>query len=149
MIRWTEADLAALQKRRSLVSPAGDLPPPPLKSPARSDGDSGHLALGRLPAGKMNALEAAYSNHLWQLQCAGEILWYRYEAIRLRLADGAMFTPDFMVLPASGILEARETKGFMREAGRVRLLVAASMYPFRFILVRKKGSGWSEEVVSA
>ena len=44
-------------------------------------------ALGRLKAGSMNKTEAAYDQHLALLQHAGQILWRRFEGLKLRLAD--------------------------------------------------------------
>jgi len=52
------------------------------------------------------------------------------------------------VLP-NGEVEFHETKGFMREAARVRLRVAAEMHPFRFLLVKRAGGEWSVVEVRA
>ncbi len=101
-----------------------------------------NFALGRLPPGKMNRTEEAYAAHLEQLKHVGDVLWYKFEGIKLRLADNTFLTIDFPVLSATGILEMREVKGFLRDDANVKLKVAASMYPFKFILVRRKKSGW-------
>lgn len=105
------------------------------------------LALGRLPAGQMNKLEAAYDAHLGALQAAGEILWRKFEGVKLRLADSTFYTPDFFVMAKDGVLEAHETKGHLLDDANVKIKVAASIYPFRFFLVRRKakrdGGGWS------
>lgn len=95
----------------------------------------------------MNKLEAAYSEHLERRRAAGEIAEWRYESTKLRLADGAWYTPDFRVLLPNGEVEFHETKGFMREAARIRLRVAAELHPFRFVLVRRADGAWTEEVV--
>lgn len=109
----------------------------------------GHLALGRLKAGKMNQTEAAYAEHLRALQHAGEILWFRFEGIKLRLADNTFFTPDFAVMAADGVMEMREVKGFWQDDARAKIKIAADQYPFRFIAVRvrpkKDGGGWAVE----
>lgn len=87
--------------------------------------------------GVMNKTEMRYSVELQARKLAGEIRWFAFEPITLRLASGAKYTPDFAVLTASGALEFHETKGgFIREAAMVRLKVAASLYPFRFVLVQ-------------
>jgi hypothetical protein len=96
----------------------------------------------RDPLAGANKLERDYAQALSILQRAGEIIHWSYESIKLRLADGAFYTPDFMVVTANGDLEIHETKGFMREAARVRLKVAAELHPFRFRLVRRGKSGW-------
>lgn len=109
----------------------------------------GHLALGRLKAGKMNQTEAAYAEHLRALQHAGEILWFRFEGIKLRLADNTFYTPDFAVLAADGVMELHEVKGFWQDDARAKIKIAADQYPFRFIAVRvrpkKEGGGWAVE----
>jgi len=109
----------------------------------------GHLALGRLKVGKMNQTEAAYGEHLRALQHAGEILWFRFEGIKLRLADNTFYTPDFAVLAADGVMELHEVKGFWQDDARAKIKIAADQYPFRFIAVRvrpkKDGGGWAVE----
>ncbi len=91
----------------------------------------------------MNGLEAAYAAHLTLLKHAGDVDWFEFEPMRLKLADGTWYKPDFAVV-RGGQLEFCETKGFMREAARVRLNVAAGKFPFPFYLVRKKPHGQFE-----
>jgi hypothetical protein len=91
-------------------------------------------------------LEQRYAEHLENQRVAGEIKRWAYEALKFRLADGALFTPDFCVWLNDGSLELRETKGHMREAARVRFLVARELYPefqWRMIQASSKG-GWVE-----
>lgn len=68
-------------------------------------------ALGRLKTGQMNKTESAYCQHLEQRKRAGEIAWYRFEGIKLRLADNTFYTPDFAVMLATGEMELHEVKG--------------------------------------
>lgn len=107
----------------------------------------GRYALGRLPAGAMNKSEESYSAFLSQRQLAGEVLWFKFEGIKLRLADNTFYTPDFAVMTADEVIELHEVKGFMQDDAAVKIKVAASVYPFRFFLVRarpkKDGGGWS------
>ncbi|MGE8218564.1 MAG: DUF1064 domain-containing protein [Stenotrophomonas acidaminiphila] len=97
----------------------------------------------------MNQTEAAYAEHLRALQHAGEILWFRFEGIKLRLADNTFYTPDFAVLAADGVMELHEVKGFWQDDARAKIKIAADQYPFRFIAVRvrpkKEGGGWAVE----
>lgn len=83
------------------------------------------------------------------LQHAGEILWHRFEDIKLRLANNTFYTPDFDVLAADGVMELHEVKGFWQDDARVKIKIAADQYPFRFIAVRvrpkKDGGGWAVE----
>lgn len=104
-------------------------------------------ALGRLKQGQMNGTEKEYAIFLEAEKQRGAILWYRFEGVKLRLADNTFLTVDFAVMDRSGVLEMHEVKGFMQEDANVKLKVAADMYPFEFYLVRKKskkdGGGWS------
>ena len=107
-------------------------------------------ALGRLPAGVMNKTEEAYAAHLEQLRHEGKVLWFKFEGIKLRLAGSTFYTVDFFVMPASRELEAHEVKGFWTDDARVKIKVAAGMYPvFKFIAIKKQskadGGGWNVE----
>ena len=106
-------------------------------------------ALGRLKTGQMNKTEAAYAALLEQRKQAGEILWYTFEGIKLRLADNTFYSPDFAVMGVGGELSMHEVKGFWRDDARVKIKVAAELYPFQFIAVqpraKKHGGSWEEE----
>lgn len=106
---------------------------------------SRNYALGRLPAGQMNKTEAAYANELELRKRVGEIQWYSFEGIKLRLADNTFYSPDFFLMRADGTLECKEVKGFWQDDARVKIKVAASMFPFRFTAVKKSKQGWEEE----
>lgn len=111
---------------------------------------SGRLALGRLKTGERNKTEAKYEAMLEDMRVAGDVLWYRFEGVKLRLADNTFYTPDFAVMRATGHLEMHEVKGFWQDDARVKIKVAADLYPFRFIAARpqskKDGGGWNIEV---
>lgn len=106
-------------------------------------------ALGRLKTGAMNKTEAAYDKTLAARKHAGEVAWYRFEGIKLRLADNTFYTPDFAVMLADGAMECHEVKGFWQDDARAKIKIAADQYPFRFIAVtakpKKDGGGWKEE----
>ncbi|HBQ7141249.1 MULTISPECIES: DUF1064 domain-containing protein [Klebsiella pneumoniae complex] len=107
-------------------------------------------ALGRLKAGQMNKTETAYAQELELRKRYGEIAWYRFEGIKLRLADNTFYTPDFAVMLANGQLEMHEVKGgCWTDDARVKTKVAADQYPFRIIgvtkLPAKAGGGWKVE----
>lgn len=103
-------------------------------------------ALGRLKAGVMNKTEQAYSLHLEGLRATGEILWYRFEGMKFRLADATFYTPDFAVMRWDGLLEMHEVKGYWQDDAKVKIKVASDMYPLKFIAVyakpKKEGGGW-------
>lgn len=106
-------------------------------------------ALGRLKVGAMNKTEAAYASHLEHRKVAGEVAWYKFEGVKLRLADNTFYSPDFAVMLADGAMECHEVKGFWQDDARVKIKVAADLYPFRFIAIKaqtkKAGGGWAIE----
>jgi hypothetical protein len=106
-------------------------------------------ALGRLKVGQLNKTEQAYANYLEALKQAGSIIWYKFEGLKFRLADNTFYTPDFAVQRANGLLEAHEVKGHWQDDARVKIKIAAEMYPIQFIAVKvrakKDGGGWAVE----
>lgn len=90
----------------------------------------------------MNKLEAAYAAHLELLKRSGDVLWWKFEGVKLRLAHNTFFTCDFMLLRKDGQIVMDEVKGFMTDDAAVKIKVAASIYPFQFRIIRKSGSMW-------
>jgi hypothetical protein len=107
------------------------------------------FAQGRLKVGEMNATEKKYNQYLEQRKIAGEILWYKFEGVKLRLADNTFYTVDYFVMLADGVLEAHEVKGNWQDDARLKIKIAQEMYPFRFIAVKvvpaSRGGGWEVE----
>lgn len=110
---------------------------------------NGMLALGRIKAGQMNKTEQAYGDALEMRRHAGEVLWYRFEGLKLRLADNTFYTPDYAVMLASGQIECHEVKGspgIFTDDAKVKVKVAAEMYPFAFVvaypIAKNRGGGW-------
>jgi len=103
-------------------------------------------ALGRLKKGQMNGTEKAYAEYLDGQMSTGAIQWYRFEGVKLRLADNNFYTPDFAVMDVDGAIELHEVKGFWVGDAKTKITVAAEMYPFRFFVVKKQakkdGGGW-------
>lgn len=91
----------------------------------------------------MNKTETAYAQRLDFLAKADDIAFWGFEAITLKLADGARYTPDFLVQTLND-LELHEVKGFFREAAKVRWKVAKGIYGgmFKFVLVRRIKGRW-------
>lgn len=110
---------------------------------------AGRFALGRMPTGALNRSEEAYAAHLKAKQALGQIVWYAFEAVKLRLADNTFYTPDFVVMALDGVIELHEVKGFWTDDARVKIKVAASLFPFRFKAMKarskKSGGGWEIE----
>lgn len=119
-----------------------------------TDEASGDVRIAKLPVGKrtsqptpgvMNKTEARYAERLETLRLAGEVLWYAFESVKLRLADRTHYTPDFIVMMADGTTEFHEVKGFWRDDARVKIKIAAELYPFRFLAVRRVKGDWEFE----
>jgi hypothetical protein len=108
------------------------------------------FAKGSLKPDAMNKQEKRYDAHLAQRLRSGEILWYKFQGFKLRLADNTFYTPDFNVIAAAdGVLEMHEVKGFWQDTGRVKIKVAADLYPMRFVAIKerakKNGGGYEFE----
>lgn len=110
-----------------------------------------NIARGQTPPGMMNDTEAEYANHLDLLKRArgpgDRVLWWRYEAVTLLLSErpnAIRYTPDFLVLRGDERLECHEVKGYWREDALLKIRLAASLFPFRFLSVRAvRGGGWT------
>jgi hypothetical protein len=106
-------------------------------------------ALGRLKTGQMNRTEAAYAQHLELQKRAGEILWFAFDAVKLRLADNTFLSVDFFVMTKTGELQAHDVKGTMKivsEDAKVKMKCAGEKFPFPFFYAipaaKKLGGGW-------
>jgi hypothetical protein len=124
---------------RAAIAEARKRPPVAKGSPKLSDGYDSQL-------------EREYAAVLEAQRVAGEILWWKHHAMRLRLANETFYSTDFLVMLPSHELELHECKGFIRESARVRVNVIAEMYPFRVVMVRAERyrgtySNWTYEVV--
>lgn len=113
----------------------------PLATPARVN------AKGlRHQPGVMNKTEEARSRDLDAMQQRGEILDYWFEAMTFKLADDTRYTPDFLVLMPDGLLVVEEVKGFWQDDALVKIKIAAAMFPFPFVALKKRalkdGGGW-------
>ena len=103
--------------------------------------------LGSTTLGRMNKTEARYAALLDAQVLAGTLHAWRYEAIKLRLADNTYYTPDFWLVYPDGACGFDEVKGFWRDDARVKIKVAAEQFPwFRFRAASwSKAMGWQVE----
>ena len=108
--------------------------------------EGAHLASNRRPRprhnpGKMNKTEGKYADYLELRKKAGEIIRWVFEPFKLRLADNTFYSPDFMVVTAEQI-EIHEYKGHWEDDARVKIKVAAELFPeFQFIAARTDKTG--------
>jgi hypothetical protein len=106
--------------------------------------------------GTMNKVEQAYAAILAVRKSIGELHEYRFEAVKLRLADMTYYTCDFWLLLPDGEIELVEVKA-VTKAGKllieddaaVKFKVARETFPeFRFrmfgLLPKSVGGGWRE-----
>lgn len=104
-----------------------------------------------------NRTEAAYGRHLDLRKSAGQVLWYAYQPISLRLAANTFYRPDFLVLPADLEIRCVEIKGrsggkwaahsglpfYAEDDAWPKVKIAAGLYPFAFEVVwPAPGGGW-------
>ena len=144
-MNWTQEEFERYQAKRNQK---------PAAKAKQSDGGKRMQALGRLPKGTMNKTETAFSQHLEMLKHTGEVLWYKFEAIKLILAPNTSITVDFAVLPSTGVLEMIDVKGskaIFTDDARAKMKVAAAMFPFVFKVAypipQKEGGGWHIEEI--
>ncbi len=92
-------------------------------------------------------LERDYHGHLKACLLGGEILGFAFEAVRLKLADGCTYTPDFLIITIDGLPMLHEVKGYWREDAKIKYKVAADMYAdrFEFRVVTREGGTWRLE----
>jgi hypothetical protein len=100
---------------------------------------------GKRKPGELNKTEQAYQQHLELRRLAGEIAWYAFEPLKLRLAANTFYTPDFLVMLTDGLLEVHECKGFWEDDARVKIKVAAALYPLTFIAAKRVKGNWEME----
>ena len=99
-------------------------------------------ARGSLKEPDMNKTEARYAALLDIRMKAGEVVWWRFEGVTLKLADDTRYTPDFVLMLRDGTIECHETKGFWRDDALVKIKVAAAGFPFRFRSFQYKAKQW-------
>jgi hypothetical protein len=99
----------------------------------------------------MNKTEASYSHYLEALKRSGEILDYKFEGLKFKLADNTSLTPDFMVITQKGYVELHDTKARWASTGKphveddfmVKIKVAAIQYPyFTFCITWLENGSW-------
>lgn len=133
---WTADDLARLGRQRAGADVRKN------RISARACRHTFHKS------GEMNKTEALYAAHLERLKQLSIIADFRFECVKLRLADKTFYTPDFMVIKPDGTLEMHEVKGYWEDDARVKIKVAAGEFPFVFVAVKRNArtsDGWERE----
>lgn len=152
-------------KRALRYSSAADMPPamrallerqaaPPAAAPAAGERRQRHV---RHAAEQMNKTEARYAEHLDALKAAGDVVWWAFESIKIRLAQRTWLSIDFMVRFADGRVELHEVKGrkgeryHATEDGKLKVKLAAELYWFWAVRIvwPAQGGGWGQELQPA
>ncbi len=104
------------------------------------------------PQRTMNGWESEFSKLVENLKAVNSILDWRYEPLRLLIATGkkrAYYKPDFMSISIGERVTFYEVKGFWKPDSRLRIKVAAGLYPFfDFVGVTKENGEWAYEYFS-
>jgi len=110
---------------------------------------AGLFALGRLKTGERNRTEQAYENVLKTMLISGEILWYSFDSIKLRLANNTFLSVDFFILTKDFKLQAVDVKGslaIITDDAKVKMKVAAEKFPWEFFYAipkpKREGGGF-------
>ena len=144
-MQWTEEMVEAHQKKMAMLragraksqAPPRELPTPQKDNPAKQ-----FVPNFRKHEKGMNKMETRYSIFLEAQKSAGEILDWRFEPVKLRLADNTFYNIDFMVTCRDRI-ELHEVKGHWEDDARVKWKVAAeSFWMFQFVAIQWKGGKW-------
>ncbi len=133
---WTQEELDALTRDARRITGIPNLPRPIAKGKSKQ------------PRG-MNKTEAAYAAHLEMEKRIGDVLWYKFEGITLKLAHDCRLTIDFAVMLSDGTIELHDTKSLWSKSARphieddalVKLRTAAEMYPFKVRAVWRAANG--------
>lgn len=139
-LRMTDQELAGLTARKAgATAKPGAKAAPPAKA---SNGKQKLQALGRLPKGQLNKTEERYADLLRMRVIAGEVLWWTFEGITLRLAPKTTITIDFAVMMANGELHMIDVKGslhMLQDDAHAKTKIAADKFPFAFFYAVPRG----------
>lgn len=123
-VGWTDADLAA--RRREMNLPALIVAQGPKE---------------RKSKGYRSKTEASYAQHLDLQIRAGALRTWKYEAVRLALAPGVTYVPDFLEVAGDSFVfvevKGRKGSGFWTlPLSKVKVRLAAALFPWwKFAIV--------------
>lgn len=139
-LNWTEEDLARHEERRKKGA----------KAAPKTSSKKKLQALGRLKPGQMNKTEQRFCDEwISPRVLAGEITWWAFEAITLKLAHDCRLTVDFFIMLSTGELQAIDVKGssvVVMDDALVKLRVASEKFPWPVAMAmpikKANGGGW-------
>jgi hypothetical protein len=124
---------------------AGNPRPIATRSTIAQDAPTLRLPVPDLFAG-MNGTERARAIVLEARRRDGLIRDWRFESVTLKLAPDCRYTPDFWIVENDGSVTVEETKGHWRDDAKVKIRVAARLFPeFRFVALKLARGQWHQE----
>lgn len=153
MPNWTKEDLVAHfakltdTGRRDFVDKFEAYTPPGIDPQVTGP------AKGRIPTPRgMNKNERSYAAHLEGLYLSRQILWYGYEAVRVRIGHDCFLTPDFLVMYPDHRLELHELKGrkgksfYAEEDAVVKARAVGARFPIPIYIIWQQTDGtWTRK----
>lgn len=117
---------------------------PPSSLATASEGVKGVKIAKSTDEGKLNRWESQ-----WLAVLQGRsFAWVGIQNVTFKIGHDCRYTPDFVCYANIGGMVAYEVKGFFRDDAKVKIKVAARMFPWiTFILVMKENGYWKEEIV--
>lgn len=131
----TEAEYQAiLAKRHPLTTKTTDPPKRP-------------KVLLRQDSRKPNKTEQRYAEDI--LRISEGIEYYEWEAITLKIGNGVKYTPDFLVIRSTGVVEIHEVKGpKVWEDSIIKIKAAAAKFHFfKFYIAQWDNGQWTIQQV--
>ncbi len=96
------------------------------------------------PKQTMNKTEQRYSIQLEMLKLSRQIIEWRFEPLKFKLAKNTLYTPDFLVVTKEH-MKLVEIKGFLRDDAAVKFKMARELYPwFEWEMVRLYRGEWKQ-----
>jgi len=101
----------------------------------------------------MNKTERRYADRLELLQFNGDVASWQFEELKLRLANGCWYTPDFVVVLHDLRIEMIDVKAGLptgkplcKDDALVKIKCAAQQHPYRFVMTWEHQGRWVERV---
>jgi hypothetical protein len=103
------------------------------------------MRANHIPKPEMNKTEERYAWILEAQKRSGEIKWYGFEKIKLKISSlKCWYNVDFMVIDKDDVVKMIEVKGGrIWEDSIVKFKAACELYPFiKFVMVQYKNKQW-------
>lgn len=143
--QFTSEWLADREKKRSaqMAKNLSNIPLPTVQTVEHPVTETTFMLGASTDESKLNKTEASFLAYLRHSSAC----WVGVQNITLKLADDCRYTPDFACI-SDAKFTFYEVKGFWRDDAKVKIKVAARLFPmFKFVVVMKDKGGWKFEDV--